>query len=133
IGGAVDPGYERVLDAFAANFTDHGEVGAGFALVADGRLVVDLWGGVADPATGTPYGPDTLQLVFSSTKGATAICAHLLAQRGELDLDAPVREYWPEFAAGGKGDIPVRWLLCHKAGLPYIDAPLGLDDLLTWD
>ena len=83
--------------------------------------------------TGAPYHDDTLQLVFSTTKGATAICANLLAQRGELDVDAPVAEYWPEFARAGKADIPVRWLLCHKAGLPYIDARSTLEDVLAWD
>jgi CubicO group peptidase (beta-lactamase class C family) len=133
IGGRVEPGFEGVRDAFAANFADHGEVGAGFSLVVGGRTVVDLWGGVADAATGAPYTEDTLQLVFSSTKGATAICANLLAQRGELDIDAPVSSYWPEFAQAGKGDIPVRWLLCHKGGLPFIDAPLGVEELLDWD
>jgi CubicO group peptidase (beta-lactamase class C family) len=133
VDGTVEPGFEGVREAFAANFTEHGEVGAGFSLVVDGRTVVDLWGGVADNTTGAPYGRDTLQLVFSTTKGATAICANLLAQRGELDVDAPVTSYWPEFAQSGKGDIPVRWLLCHKSGLPYIDAPLGLDEVLAWD
>jgi CubicO group peptidase (beta-lactamase class C family) len=133
IGGTVAPGYEGVRDAFVANFTDHGEVGAGFSLVVDGRTVVDLWGGTADPTAGIPYTDDTLQLVFSSTKGATAICANLLAQRGELDLDAPVSSYWPEFAQGAKGDVPVRWLLCHKVGLPYIDTPLDLQSLLAWE
>ena len=133
IGGTVQPGFEGVRDAFTANFTDHGEVGAGFSLVVDGRTVVDLWGGVADAATGAPYTEDTLQLVFSSTKGATALCANLLAQRGELDFDAPVATYWPEFAQGGKGDVPVRWLLCHRAGLAYIDTPVELADLLAWD
>jgi CubicO group peptidase (beta-lactamase class C family) len=132
IGGRVAPGFEGVRDAFAANFAEHGEVGAGFSLVVDGRTVVDLWGGTADAVTGAPYTEDTLQLVFSSTKGATAICANLLAQRGELDVDAPVADYWPEFAQAGKGDIPVRWLLCHKAGLPFVDAPLGLDEALVW-
>ena len=133
VGGTVADGFEGVRDAFVANFAEHGEVGAGFSLVVDGRTVVDLWGGITDHHTATPYGPDTLQLVFSTTKGATALCANLLAQRGELDVDAPVTEYWPEFGQAGKGDIPVRWLLCHKAGLPYVDAPLGLDDLLAWD
>ncbi|HKY67688.1 MAG TPA: serine hydrolase domain-containing protein, partial [Acidimicrobiales bacterium] len=133
IGGTVEPGFEGVRDAFAANFAEHGEVGAGFSLVVDGRTVVDLWGGVADVATMAPYEQDTLQLVFSSTKGATALCAALLAQRGELDVDAPVAAYWPEFGQHGKGDIPVRWLLCHKAGLAYIDSPVAMDDLLAWD
>jgi len=132
IRGTVEPGYEGVRDAFASNFAEHGEVGAGFSLVVDGRTVVDLWGGVADATTGAAYTDDTLQLVFSTTKGATALCANLLAQRGELDVDAPVATYWPEFAQGGKGDVPVRWLLSHKAGLPYIDAQVELEDLLAW-
>jgi CubicO group peptidase (beta-lactamase class C family) len=132
IRGTVEPGYEGVRDAFASNFAEHGEVGAGFSLVVDGRTVVDLRGGVADATTGAAYTDDTLQLVFSTTKGAAALCANLLAQRGELDVDAPVATYWPEFAQGGKGDIPVRWLLSHKAGLPYIDAHVELEDLLAW-
>jgi CubicO group peptidase (beta-lactamase class C family) len=133
IDGTVAPGFEGVRDAFEANFVEHGEVGAGFSLVHDGRNVADLWGGVANADTGSAYERDTLQLVFSSTKGATAICANVLAQRGELDIDAPVATYWPEFAEAGKGDVTVRHLLCHKAGLPYIDTPLGLEDLLRWD
>jgi CubicO group peptidase (beta-lactamase class C family) len=133
VEGTVAPGFEGVRAAFERNFTDHDEVGAAFALYVEGRKVVDLWGGVADAATGAPYREDTLQLVFSSTKGATALCANLLAQRGELDLDAPVATYWPEFAAAGKGGVPVRWLLCHKGGLPYVDADLTLEQALAWD
>ena len=72
-------------------------------------------------------------LVASSTKGATAICANLLVQRGELDLDAPVARYWPEFAAAGKQDIPVRHLLCHQVGLPVLDEPLAIEDFLAWE
>ncbi len=133
IGGSVEPGFEGVADAFAASFEEHGEVGAATSVYVGGTKVVDLWGGIADRDAGTPYTEDTLQLVFSTTKGATAACANLLAQRGELDIDAPVAEYWPEFKAAGKGDIPVRWLLCHKAGLPYVDATLTLDEALAWD
>jgi CubicO group peptidase (beta-lactamase class C family) len=132
IGGYVEAGFEGVREAFARNFFDHGEVGAGVAAYVGGRKVVDLWGGTADH-DGTPYGEDTLQLIFSTTKGVTALCANLLAQRGELDLDAPVSHYWPEFGAAGKADVPVRWLLCHKVGLPYIDRDLGLDEVLAWD
>jgi CubicO group peptidase (beta-lactamase class C family) len=132
VEGVVEPGFEGVHAAFERNFAEHGDVGAAMALYVDGRKVVDLWGGVADVATGEPYREDTLQLVFSSTKGATALCAHLLAQRGELDLDAPVAAYWPEFAQAGKSEVPVRWLLCHKAGLPYVDASLSLEQALTW-
>ena len=133
IEGTVAPGFEGVRDAFARNFAEHGEVGAGFSLVRDGTTVVDLWGGVADVSTLSPYTEDTLQLVFSTTKGATAVLASLLAQRGELDVDAPVSEYWPEFAQAGKGDIPVRWLLCHKAGLPYVDRELSVEECLAWE
>jgi CubicO group peptidase (beta-lactamase class C family) len=133
IGGSVEPGFEGVADAFRANFERHGEVGAAAAVYVGGRKVVDLWGGVADREAGTPYTEDSLQLVFSTTKGATAACASLLAQRGDLDVDAPVAEYWPEFKANGKGDIPVRWLLCHKAGLPYVDKKLTLEEALAWD
>jgi CubicO group peptidase (beta-lactamase class C family) len=133
IGGTVAPGFEGVREAFVRNFAENGEVGAGFSLVHDGRTVVDLWGGVADAATGAPYTDDTLQLVFSTTKGATAICANLLAQRGELDVEAPVTEYWPEFGQAGKADVPVRWLMGHRAGLPYVNAPIELDACLAWD
>ena len=133
IHGEVAPGFERVRDAFAANFEKHGEVGAAFSLYHRGKKVVDLWGGVADVETGRPWAEDSIVMVFSSTKGATAICAHLLAQRGELDLDAPVAEYWPEFAAGGKQDIPVRWLLSHQVGLPVFDNPLTPQEFLAWE
>jgi CubicO group peptidase (beta-lactamase class C family) len=133
ITGTVAPGFEPVRDTFARNFAEHGEAGAAFSLVHDGATVVDIWGGVADVHTGAAYTRDTLQLVFSTTKGATAICANLLAQRGELDVDAPVSSYWPEFAQAGKGDVPVRWLLCHKTGLPFVDAPLSLDEALRWE
>ena len=128
VSGQVEPGFERVRDAFEANFAERGDVGAAFCLYAGGRPVVDLVGGTVD-ASGTAYGPQTLQLVFSTTKGATAVCAHILAERGDLDLDAPVAEYWPEFAAEAKDRIPVRWLLSHRAGLPVVDAELTLHQL----
>jgi CubicO group peptidase (beta-lactamase class C family) len=99
----------------------------------DGTKVVDLWGGVADPVTGRTFTEEAIVMVASSTKGATAICAHLLAQRGLLDIDAPVVTYWPEFADKGKDTIPVRWLLCHKAGLPIYEQPLTLLDFVAWD
>ena len=132
IGGHVEPGFEGVRDAFARNFDEFGEVGAGFALYVDGHQVVDLWGGTRTD-TGGSYGEDTLQVVFSSTKGATAACAHLLAQRGVLDLDAPVATYWPEFGQAGKEHVPVRWLLSHQVGLPTIDATLTRDEALAWE
>lgn len=133
IDGFVADGFERVRDAFAANFRDHGDVGAGVGLYVDGELKVDLVGGVAEPTTGAPYTADTLQLVFSTTKGAAAICAHILADRGLLDFDAPVTEYWPEFGQAGKRDVPVRWLLSHRVGLPVVDDPPTLEEVLAWD
>ncbi|HMK11194.1 MAG TPA: serine hydrolase domain-containing protein [Acidimicrobiales bacterium] len=132
IGGTVEPGFESVRDAFIRNFTEHGELGAGVAVHVDGKKVVDLWGGVADPSTGRPYDDRTLQLVFSTTKGATALCVALLAQRGEIDYDAKVSDYWPEFAAAGKGEIPVRVLMSHRAGIPVIDKTLTTDEVFAW-
>ncbi|TML37813.1 MAG: beta-lactamase family protein [Actinobacteria bacterium] len=133
VQGEAARGFEAVRDAFSANFERHGEVGAAFSLYLEGRKVVDIWGGVADADAGRPWAEDTLQLVFSTTKGATAACAHLLAQRGELDLDAPVSQYWPEFKAEGKEQLPVRWLLSHRAGLPVIDRTLSPEEALAWD
>ena len=133
INGTVASGFEPVRDAFAANFEKHGEVGAAFSLYHRGAKVVDLWGGVADPESGRPWAEDSIVMVFSSTKGATAVCAHLLAQRGELDLDAPVATYWPEFAAAGKQDIPVSWLLSHRVGLPIFDDPITVEEFLAWE
>lgn len=133
IHGTVAPGFEPVADAFARNFAEHGEVGAACAVRVAGEEVVDLWAGVADPATGRPYEGDTLQLVFSSTKGIISIATHLLAQEGALDLDAPVASYWPEFAANGKGAITVRHLLTHRSGVVGIDRVLSVEEFCAWD
>ncbi|QKW50915.1 serine hydrolase domain-containing protein [Streptomyces buecherae] len=132
IYGEVAAGFEPVREAFAANFAQHGDIGAAVCVYQYGRPVVDLWGGVADPETDRPWTRDTLQLVYSATKGATATAAHMLAERGALDLDAPVAKYWPEFAANGKADIPVRWLLSHQAGLITLDQPVPLNEALAW-
>ena len=132
VTGTVAPGFEPVRDAFERNFAEHGDVGAGFCLYVDGTRVVDLHGGVREPG-GPAYDADTLQLVFSSTKGVTATCAHLLVQRGLLDLDEPVATYWPEFAQAGKADLPVRWLLSHQAGMIDIDRPMEETEALDWD
>jgi CubicO group peptidase (beta-lactamase class C family) len=134
VNGHVEDGWGKVADAFRANFDGNpGEAGASVAVYAGGRPVVDLWGGFADSVAQRPWTKDTIVQVASTTKGATAICAHMLAQRGELDLDAPVVEYWPEFGANGKEDIPVRWLLSHQAGLPIVDGPLTLEEAYAWD
>jgi len=132
VGGSVAAGFEPVQEAFAANFEHHGEVGAACCVHLHGKRVVDLWGGVTAPGGSEPYTADTLQMVWSTTKGVVAIAAHMLAQEGKLDFDAPVVEYWPEFAAEAKSKIPVRWLFCHKSGLAAIDRPLGLADVIAW-
>lgn len=133
IEGGAEPGYGGVWEAFATNFSDHGEVGAAFSLYVDGEKVVDVWGGTADVEEGRRWREDTIGLVFSVTKGATAACAHLLAERGQLDLDAPVATYWPEFAMAGKEAITVRQVLCHKAGLPALDRRIGTAEALGWE
>ncbi|HZP46132.1 MAG TPA: serine hydrolase domain-containing protein [Candidatus Binataceae bacterium] len=132
INGECDPRFARVRDAFAENFAKRGEVGAAVSVVVDGRCVVDLWGGHADKAKTTPWNRDTIVNVWSTTKGLCAMCAHRLADQGKLDLDVPVANYWPEFAAAGKGSIKVTQLLNHKAGLAAIRAPLQLDDVFNW-
>ncbi|TCC51259.1 class A beta-lactamase-related serine hydrolase [Kribbella capetownensis] len=134
VHGHVEDGWGKVADQFRANFEGNpGEVGAACCVYVGGRPVVDLWGGLADSETKRPWREDTIAIVASTTKGATAICAHLLAQRGELDLDAPVVDYWPEFGAGGKDQIPVRLLLSHQSGLPVVDGPLTLEQAYAWD
>jgi len=133
IQGFIAPGFEEVLTAFEQNFREHGEIGASVGAYWGGKKVVDLWGGIADPATGTPYTAETLQMVFSASKGPTALCANILADRGELDIDAPVSDYWPEFQQAGKENMPVRWILDHRAGLIDIDKQMRLSDVIEWN
>ena len=130
IHGRFEPGFEPVREAFERNFEKHGEVGACVCVYHRGRPVVDLWGGASDAAGDQPWQDETIAIVFSATKGVTAICAHWLVERGELDLDAKVSHYWPEFAANGKADIPVRWVLSHRAGLAMIEGDLTLEQAL---
>ena len=124
VHGFVAPGFEAVAEEFRRNLDERGDIGAAVALVADGTPVVDLWGGVADPDRGRPWGRDTLAVVFSGTKGFVAACLLLLVERGRLDLDAPVCAYWPEFAAAGKERILVRHVVSHRAGLPGLVTPV---------
>src|SRR5208337_4902796 len=133
IEGDCDLTFARVRDAFAENFNKQGEVGAAVAVVVDGRPVVDLWGGYRDEKRTQPWTKDTLVNVYSTTKGLMAVCAHQLVSAGKLDLDAPVAKYWPEFAQAGKKDLPVRYLLSHRAGLPGVSKPLKDEDIYNWD
>lgn len=124
--GFVTPGFEAVAEEFARNFTVRHDVGAAFAATHRGRLVVDIWGGEAAP--GRPWQRDTLQVIYSGTKGLMAACVLKLVERGQLDLDAPVARYWPEFAAAEKGRVLVRHVTSHSAGLPGIRTPLAAKD-----
>jgi CubicO group peptidase (beta-lactamase class C family) len=132
IEGTCDPRFARVREAFTENFGSRRETGASVAIALDGVIVADLWGGWADKARTRPWTRDMIVNVYSTTKGLTAICAHRLAGEGRLDLDAPVANYWPEFAANGKNRITVRHLLNHRAGLPAIRKPLVPEDLYDW-
>lgn len=128
VGGTCADGFEPVRDAFVANFAEPGEMGAAVAVVVDGRTVVDLWAGLADPHTGRGWGASTPVVVYSATKGPTAVCALRLWDQGVLDIDAPVAEVWPEFAAAGKATVTMRHVLSHQAGLPAFDEPITFQE-----
>ncbi len=130
--GHCEPRFARVREVFAEMLAKN-EVGAAIAFSLDGETVVDLWGGWADKAKTRPWQRDTIVNTYSTTKGMTALVAHRLVEQGHLDLDAPVAAYWPEFAAAGKAEIPVRWLLTHQAGLPAIRETLPAETLFDWD
>jgi CubicO group peptidase (beta-lactamase class C family) len=121
IFGYTSSAFVPVREAFEANFAEHDEVGAACAMIHDGEVVVDLWAGWADRESEREWQEDTLQLVFSATKGMTAATLLLLAERGAIDLDEPVARYWPEFGAAGKHAIPIRWVMSHRAGLAAIE------------
>ena len=133
IEGECDKRFEKVRRAFAENFERRGELGAAVSIMVDGRPVVDLWGGYFDSEKTRPWGRDTLVNVYSTTKGLTATCAHRLIDQGKLDPDEPVARYWPEFAQSGKQDIPVRYILSHRAGLPALKNVLAEEALFDWD
>lgn len=133
VEGRYDPRFKPVVDRFLENFRVRNEVGASLCLIHEGRKVVDVWGGMADPAAQTPWREDTVSVVFSCTKAATAVCAHLLHERGQLDLDAPVAEVWPEFARNGKEGATTRMMLDHSVGLPAIREKLKADCMTDWD
>jgi CubicO group peptidase (beta-lactamase class C family) len=130
IHGVCDKRFEPVRKALAESLANE-DVGASAAVYLDGEPVVDIWGGYADAERTVPWQRDTITNVWSVTKAMTALCALILADRGDLDLDAPVARYWPEFAAAGKQGVLVRHLLSHTAGLPDWDDPATVD-LYDW-
>jgi CubicO group peptidase (beta-lactamase class C family) len=133
VSGKCDPAFEAVRAEFVRNFAEREEVGGAVCVTVDGETVVDLWGGAADPATDRPWEADTRVVVYSCTKGATALCAHILADRGLLDLDAPVAQYWPEFATNGKEDATVTMMLDHSVGVPALSGQLEPGAMYDWD
>jgi CubicO group peptidase (beta-lactamase class C family) len=133
VAGQVASGFEPVRAAFERNFVRSSEVGAAVHITLGGRTVVDLWGGTADAAATRPWAADTLVNVWSTTKGWLALAMHMLADRGALDFDAPVAHYWPEFAQKGKGDVLVRHVLTHTAGLPGLSVKVPGDAIYDWN
>ncbi len=128
IQGHVAPGFEPVRDAFEANFSERGEIGACFAAERDGECLVDLWAGHRDAERREPWERDTLTTTYSTTKGIAALCCAMLVDRGLLDYDAPVSRYWPEFVGHGLESVTVGMLLSHQAGLPATREPVAVSD-----
>lgn len=133
IHGFCDEQFAPVREAFEANFAERGDVGASAAVSLEGEMVVDLWGGHRDAERTLPWEQNTIVNVYSTTKTMAALCALVLADRGELDLYAPVGRYWPEYACNGKEATEVRHFLSHSAGLSGMDEPMSGDDLYDWD
>lgn len=134
VQGTCDERFSAVKDILSASLDSGADLGASFAVTLEGELVVDIWGGWADEEKSRPWERDTIANVWSTTKTMTALCALILADQGELDLDAPVSRYWPEFAAGAKRDtVLVRHVMSHTAGLPGWDEVLQLEDLYDWE
>jgi len=133
VQGHVHARFDKVAEALAEELSTGNEVGAAIAVDIDGDLVVDIWGGHADAAKTVPWAEDTIVNVWSSTKTVTSLAGLMLADRGLLDLDAPVGRYWPEFSANGKQDVAVRHLLSYTSGVAGWQEPMTTDDLFDWE
>jgi CubicO group peptidase (beta-lactamase class C family) len=133
IDGAIADGFAGVAEALERNLDQGADIGASVAVVLNGEPVVDIWGGYEDAERTRPWQRDTIVNVFSTTKTMTALCALILADRGELDLHAPVSRYWPEFAQAGKERVEVRELMAHTSGLSGWQEPLELQGLADWE
>ncbi len=131
VEGYCDPNWRTVLSSFIENFSERHELGASLCVRHQGNTVVDVWGGLAGK-TGDPWRENNVSMVFSATKGATALCAHVLASRGELDLHAPVTRYWPEYGKNGKAATTVAMFLNHSAGVPGFREPLPKGAFADW-
>jgi CubicO group peptidase (beta-lactamase class C family) len=133
ISGVCEERFAGVRDALAANLDRRLDIGASVSVFVDGAAAVDIWGGHLDEEGTVPWERDTITNVWSITKTMAALCALILADRGELDLHAPVATYWPEFAAAGKAAIEIRHVLGHTAGLSGWSEPMTADDLCDWE
>ncbi len=131
--GVTHDRFAAVREVFDCNLASGQDLGAAFCATVEGETVVDLWGGWADPGKTRPWERDTIVNVYSTTKTMTALTALLLADRGELDFDAPVARYWPEFAANGKSEVKVSHLMSHSAGLSGWKEPITTEDLYDWE
>jgi len=133
VDGTCDERFDAVRHHLQQNVDTGEELGASIVLDLDGEIAVDLWGGYADSGRTRPWERDTITNVWSTTKTVTSLAALMLVDRGELDVDAPVARYWPEFAAAGKQDVLVRHLLSHTSGVSGLDQPAVVEDLYDWD
>lgn len=133
IHGICDQRFEKLRSILSANIDSGDDIGASVAVIYQGEMVVDLWGGWSDPERTVPWGRDTITNVWSSTKTQMALCALILADRGLLDLDVPVATYWPEFGANGKEGVLVRHLLSHTSGVSGWAQPVEVTDLYDWE
>ena len=133
IQGEYDEEFAGVAAAFERNFNERQEVGASVCVMREGRAVVDLWGGMSAPEQNTPWAKDTISVIFSSTKGAVALAGHTLVSQGKLNLDAPVQDYWPEFATNGKEEATVRMMFDHSVGVPCFRETLRDGGCCDWD
>jgi len=131
--GHNEPRFDALRAALQHNVDSGAELGASMVVDIDGERVVDLWGGFRDAERTTPWDEHTITNVWSSTKTVTSLAALMLVDRGELDVHAPVARYWPEFAANGKQDIPVRHLLSHSSGVSGLEQPAVVEDLYDWE
>ena len=133
VTGHCAPGFERVAEAFLGNFHHRNEVGASVCVTRGGETVVDLWGGIANRRDARPWQRDTICIVFSCTKGAAALCAHMLVEQGALSLHADVARLWPGFAAEGKAGTTLAHMLAHTSPVPHLRAPIKEGGMLDWD
>lgn len=133
LSGRVHPDFLPVAEAFRTNFEQRNELGAGLCVIRRGETVVDLNGGFTTEARDTAWDADTLAVVFSATKGVTALCAHMLVEAGKLDLDTPAETLWPDFAEGGKAGTTLRMMLDHSAPVPAFREKLKAGGVYDWD